>query len=155
MSIISRNHIEFMKQFIDDTNTLTAKLLKDRQSKYGISMEQSNVLRLLSHHQGLSITEITEKQGVNKAAVSRRIKKLIDSGFVALQKPNNNIDQRLKYVALTEKGRKYTEENNKIVSDMVSDMVADLSSKDIEKALSVLYIIDERVKNLIQKFKLV
>ena len=28
---------------------------------------------------------------------------------------------------------------------MVSDMV-DLSSKDIEKALSVLYIIDERVK---------
>lgn len=155
MSIISRNHIEFMKQFIDDTNTLTAKLLKDRQSKYGISMEQSNVLRLLSHHQGLSITEITEKQGVNKAAVSRRIKKLIDSGFVALQKSNNNIDQRLKYVALTEKGRKYTEENNKIVSDMVSDMVADLSSKDIEKALSVLYIIDERVKNLIQKFKLV
>lgn len=66
MSIISRNHIEFMKQFIDDTNTLTAKLLKDH-SKYGISMEQSNVLRLLSHHQGLSITEITEKQGVNKA----------------------------------------------------------------------------------------
>ena len=103
MSIISRNHIEFMKQFIDDTNTLTAKLLKDQQSKYGISMEQSNVVRLLSHHQVLSITEITEKQGVNKAAVSRRIKKLIDSGFVALQKPNNNIDQRLKYVALTEK----------------------------------------------------
>lgn len=147
MSIISRNHIEFMKQFIDDTNTLTAKLLKDQQSKYGISMEQSNVLRLLSHHQGLSITEITEKQGVNKAAVSRRIKKLIDSGFVALQKSNNNIDQRLKYVALTEKGRKYTEENNKIVSDMV----ADLSSKDIEKALSVLYIIDERVKKFNSK----
>ena len=151
MSIISRNHIEFMKQFIDDTNTLTAKLLKDQQSKYGISMEQSNVLRLLSHHQGLSITEITEKQGVNKAAVSRRIKKLIDSGFVALQKSNNNIDQRLKYVALTEKGRKYTEENNKIVSDMVSDMVDDLSSKDIEKALSVLYIIDERVKKFNSK----
>lgn len=151
MSIISRNHIEFMKQFIDDTNTLTAKLLKDQQSKYGISMEQSNVLRLLSHHQGLSITEITEKQGVNKAAVSRRIKKLIDSGFVALQKSNNNIDQRLKYVALTEKGRKYTEENNKIVSDMVGDMVADLSSKDIEKALSVLYIIDERVKKFNSK----
>lgn len=114
-------------------------------------MEQSNVVRLLSHHQVLSITEITEKQGVNKAAVSRRIKKLIDSGSVALQKPNNNIDQRLKYVALTEKGRKYTEENNKIVSDMVSDMVADLSSKDIEKALSVLYIIDERVKRFNSK----
>ena len=65
--------------------------------------------------------------------VSRRIKKLIDSGFVALQKSNNNIDQRLKYVALTEKGRKYTEENNKIVSDMVSDMVAIYQVKILRK----------------------
>ena len=31
---------------------------------------------------------------------------------------------------------------------MVSDMVADLSSKIFEKALSVLYIIDERVKKI-------
>ena len=68
-----------------------------------------------------------------KQRVSRRIKKLIDSGFVALQKSNNNIDQRLKYVALTEKGRKYTEENNKIVSDMVSDMVVIYQVKILRK----------------------
>ncbi|WP_226386223.1 MarR family winged helix-turn-helix transcriptional regulator [Staphylococcus sp. Marseille-Q1834] len=146
MSRISKNHIEFMKRFIDDTNTLTAKLLKDQQIKYGISMEQSNVLRLLSPHQALSITEITEKQGVNKATVSRRIKKLIDSGFVKLQKPNDKIDQRLKYVVLSEKGRQYTEENNEIVSNIVNYMVEDLSSQDIEKALNVLYVIDERLK---------
>ncbi len=146
MSRISKNHIEFMKRFIDDTNTLTAKLLKDQQIKYGISMEQSNVLRLLSHHQALSITEITEKQGVNKATVSRRIKKLIDSGFVKLQKPNDKIDQRLKYVVLSEKGRQYTEENNEIVSNIFNYMVEDLSSQDIEKALNVLYVIDERLK---------
>lgn len=146
MSRISKNHIEFMKRFIDDTNTLTAKLLKDQQIKYGISMEQSNVLRLLSPHQALSITEITEKQGGNKATVSRRIKKLIDSGFVKLQKPNDKIDQRLKYVVLSEKGRQYTEENNEIVSNIVNYMVEDLSSQDIEKALNVLYVIDERLK---------
>ncbi|MCE5090118.1 MarR family winged helix-turn-helix transcriptional regulator [Staphylococcus devriesei] len=146
MSRISKNHIEFMKRFIDDTNTLTAKLLKDQQSKYGISMEQSNVLRLLSNHHTLSITEITEKQGVNKAAVSRRIKKLIDGGFVELYKSGNDIDQRLKYVTLTDKGRQYTEENKEIVSSIVSDIVGDLSTKDIEQALSILYIIDERVK---------
>ena len=113
----------------------------------------SNVLRLLSHHQALSITEITEKQGVNKAAVSRRIKKLIESDFVALQKPNDKIDQRLKYIVLTEKGRQYTEENNEIISQIVNDMVKDLSSSDIEKALSVLYIIDERVKQFNAKVK--
>lgn len=76
MSTISKSHIDFMKQFIDDVNTLTAKLFKDIQNEYGISVEQSNVLRLLSNHQALTITEITEKQGVNKATVSRRIKKI-------------------------------------------------------------------------------
>ena len=153
MNRISKNHIEFMKHFIDDTNTLTSKLLKDQQVKYGVSTEQSNVLRLLSHHQALSITEITEKQGVNKAAVSRRIKKLIESDFVALQKPNDKIDQHLKCIVLTEKGRQYTEENNEIISQIVNDMVKDLSSSDIEKALSVLYIIDERVKQFNAKVK--
>ena len=106
MSRISKNHIEFMKHFIDDTNTLTSKLLKDQQVKYGVSTEQSN-----------------------------------------------KIDQRLKYIVLTEKGRQYTEENNEIISQIVNDMVKDLSSKDIEKALSVLYIIDERVKHFNAKVK--
>lgn len=50
MSTISKSHIDFMKQFIDDVNTLTAKLFKDIQNEYGISVEQSNVLtyRLLA-----------------------------------------------------------------------------------------------------------
>ena len=47
---------------------------------------------------------------------------------------------------LSDKGRQYTEENNEIVSNIVNDMVEDLSSQDIEKALNVLYVIDERLK---------
>ncbi len=42
-------------------------------------------------------------KGVNKAAVSRRIKKLIDAKLVKLDKPNLNIDQRLKFITLTDK----------------------------------------------------
>ena len=63
-----------------------------------------------------------------------------------MQKPNDKIDQRLKYVILSDKGRQYTEETNEIVSNIVNDMVEDLSSQDIEKALNVLYVIDERLK---------
>ncbi|SQI89963.1 TcaR family transcriptional regulator [Staphylococcus lugdunensis] len=66
MSTISKSHIDFMKQFIDDVNTLTAKLFKDIQNEYGISVEQSNVLRLLSNHQALTITEITENKALIK-----------------------------------------------------------------------------------------
>ena len=54
--------------FINNVNTLTAKLLKDLQNEYGISLEQSNVLTMLSN-ESMTISQITEKQGVNKAAV--------------------------------------------------------------------------------------
>ena len=43
MNRISKNHIEFMKHFIDDTNTLTSKLLKDQQVKYGVSIECTTI----------------------------------------------------------------------------------------------------------------
>lgn len=152
MSTISKSHIDFMKQFIDDVNTLTAKLFKDIQNEYGISVEQSNVLRLLSNHQALTITEITEKQGVNKAAVSRRIKQLIDAKLVCLEKPNSHIDQRLKYIKLSTKGQQYIDESKNILSRIANDMVKDFSSNEIEQALNVLCIIDSRIKQFNKQF---
>jgi hypothetical protein len=59
MSIISRNHIEFMKQFIDDTNTLTAKLLKDQQSKYAVKVLVSSMNCFINSMWFLEIMLIT------------------------------------------------------------------------------------------------
>ncbi|MGX0910993.1 DNA-binding MarR family transcriptional regulator [Staphylococcus caprae] len=87
------DHIVFLEKFINDVNTLTAKLLKDLQNEYGISLEQSNVLSMLKN-ESLTVSQITEKQGVNKAAVSRRVKKLLDADLVKLEKSDANIDQR-------------------------------------------------------------
>lgn len=68
-----KDHIQFLEKFINNINTLTAQMLKDLQNEYEISLEQSNVLSMLNS-EPLTISEITERQGVNKAAVSRRIK---------------------------------------------------------------------------------
>lgn len=98
------DHISFLEKFINDVNTLTAKLLKDLQTEYGISAEQSHVLNMLSI-EALTVRQITEKQGVNKAAVSRRVKKLLNAELVKLEKPDSNIDQRLKIIKLSNKGK--------------------------------------------------
>lgn len=73
------SHIEFMGEFIDDVNTLLAKLLKALREEYNVSKEQANVILMLENGKAMTLTEITERQGVNKAAVSRRIKKLIQA----------------------------------------------------------------------------
>ncbi len=43
-----QDHIQFLEQFINNVNALTAKMLKDLQNEYEISLEQSNVLGMLN-----------------------------------------------------------------------------------------------------------
>ncbi|EFA88513.1 transcriptional regulator, MarR family [Staphylococcus epidermidis SK135] len=130
------DHISFLEKFINGVNTLTAKLLKDLQTEYGISAEQSHVLNMLSI-EALTVGQITEKQGVNKAAVSRRVKKLLNAELVKLEKPDSNTDQRLKIIKLSNKGKKYIKERKAIMSHIASDMTSDFDSKEIEKVRQV------------------
>lgn len=144
------DHITFLEKFINDVNTLTAKLLKDLQTEYGISAEQSHVLNMLSI-EALTVGQITEKQGVNKAAVSRRVKKLLNAELVKLEKPHSNTDQRLKIIKLSNKGKKYIKERKAIMSHIASDMTSDFDSKEIEKVRQVLEIIDYRIQSYTSK----
>ncbi|MEJ7159353.1 MarR family winged helix-turn-helix transcriptional regulator [Staphylococcus caprae] len=145
------DHIVFLEKFINDVNTLTAKLLKDLQNEYGISLEQSNVLSMLKN-ESLTVSQITEKQGVNKAAVSRRVKKILDADLVKLEKSDANIDQRLKIVNLSEKGKEYIAKRKAITSSIANDMTSDFSTEEIEKVRQVLEIIDHRIKSFNSKF---
>ncbi len=144
------DHISFLEKFINDVNTLTAKLLKDLQTEYGISAEQSHVLNMLSI-EALTVGQIKEKQGVNKAAVSRRVKKLLNAELVKLEKPDSNTDQRLKIIKLSNKGKKYIKERKAIMSHIASDMTSDFDSKEIEKVRQVLEIIDYRIQSYTSK----
>ena len=144
------DHSSFLEKFINDVNTLTAKLLKDLQTEYGISAEQSHVLNMLSI-EALTVGQITEKQGVNKAAVSRRVKKLLNAELVKLEKPDSNTDQRLKIIKLSNKGKKYIKERKAIMSHIASDMTSDFDSKEIEKVRQVLEIIDYRIQSYTSK----
>ncbi|OEL04213.1 MarR family transcriptional regulator [Staphylococcus succinus] len=142
-----KNHIEFMREFINDVNTLLAKLLKELREVYNVSKEQANVILMLEKEKAMTLTEITERQGVNKAAVSRRIKKLIQAELVQWDKSEESADQRLKYIKLTDKGKQFNRESKSIISNIVSDILHDLSEDEIEQARSVLEVIDQRLKN--------
>ena len=144
------DHIAFLEMFINNVNTLTAKLLKDLQNEYGISVEQSNVLAMLNN-ESMKISQITEKQGVNKAAVSRRISKLLDVGLVVLEKPNANIDQRLKSITLSKKGKAYMEKRKTLINDIAMDFTKDFSSEDLDQVRHILEVINYRMTNYSSK----
>lgn len=146
-------HTQFMAMFIEDINTLMASLLEGLRKEYHISIEQSQALFLLDNNKSLTLSEITEKQGVNKAAISRRIKKLINLELVELVKQNENVDQRLKYVRHTDNGREYIERTKVIVNDVSTYLLQDISQSQIEETAKNLRIIDQRIKEYISKIR--
>ncbi|CAL28765.1 MarR family winged helix-turn-helix transcriptional regulator [Staphylococcus carnosus] len=147
-------HIDFMGHFLEDINSMVAKLLEDLRHEYNVSMEQSRAVLLLDNNKSLTLSEITEKQGVNKAAISRRVKKLINLDLIQWEKQNASVDQRLKYVKLTPKGREYIERSKKIISEVAVYLVQDLSEKQIEDTADNLSIIDKRIKEYVKKNQL-
>lgn len=147
-------HIDFMGHFLEDINSMVAKLLEDLRHEYNVSMEQSRAVLLLDNNKSLTLSEITEKQGVNKAAISRRVKKLINLDLIQWEKQNASVDQRLKYVKLTPKGQEYIKRSKKIISEVAVYLVQDLSEKQIEDTADNLSIIDKRIKEYVKKNQL-
>ncbi|GEP79380.1 MarR family winged helix-turn-helix transcriptional regulator [Staphylococcus carnosus] len=147
-------HIDFMGHFLEDINSMVAKLLEDLRHEYNVSMEQSQAVLLLDNNKSLTLSEITEKQGVNKAAISRRVKKLINLDLIQWEKQNASVDQRLKYVKLTPKGQEYIKRSKKIISEVAVYLVQDLSEKQIEDTADNLSIIDKRIKEYVKKNQL-
>ncbi len=144
-------HVTFMGEFMTNMNALTTALLKDLRSKYGVSNEQSSVLLMLSSHKSLTLTEITLKEGVNKAAVSRRIKKLVDLGLVQWMTLNHEYDKRLKYVALTEEGANYVRASRDLIANLANKMLSDIPLNQIEATREMLEKIDERIKSQLSR----
>lgn len=103
------------------------------------------------NNESMTISQITEKQGVNKAAVSRRISKLLDAGLVVLEKPNANIDQRLKFITLSKKGKSYMEKRKTLINDIAMDFTKDFSSEDLDQVRHVLEVINYRMTNYSSK----
>lgn len=145
-SNLMNQHVTFMGEFMTNVNALTAGLLKDLRSRYGISNEQSSVLLMLSNDKSLTLTEITLRQGVNKAAVSRRIKKLVDLGLVKWVNMAYEYDKRLKYVALTEAGIDYVCASRNLIANLANEMLSDIPLEKIEQTRDMLELIDERIQ---------
>lgn len=145
-SNLMNQHVTFMGEFMTNVNALTAGLLKDLRSRYGISNEQSSVLLMLSDDKSLTLTEITLRQGVNKAAVSRRIKKLVDLGLVKWVNMAYEYDKRLKYVALTEAGIDYVRASRNLIANLANEMLSDIPLEKIEQTRDMLELIDERIQ---------
>lgn len=76
----------------------------DRLAPRGLGAGQYPMLSLLFMRDGLSQEEIAERLRIDKAAVAKSVRKLIDEGYV--DRKGDEEDGRVKRVRLTAKARK-------------------------------------------------
>ncbi|MDO0952608.1 MarR family transcriptional regulator [Mammaliicoccus sciuri] len=142
-----QENILYFADFVNKLLELVTKKLEDLRKKYNISAEQAHVIGLLGTNKKLTLTEITRIQGVDKAAVSRRIKKLIDAELVEWVTPEDEQDLRIKYITLTEKGKAFKSECDQSLLDIFTEILDDIPMDDLEQAMSIIEIVSNRVQN--------
>lgn len=77
-----------------------------------ISREQLGVFKLLLENKNMSLKEIAFRQGVHKTAVTKRIKKMEEKGYV---KKIKSQDKREKLIALTTQGHKFYQHRQELL----------------------------------------
>ncbi len=108
-----------------------------------ISREQMGVFKLLFENKKLTLKEIAEMQGVFKTAISKRIKKMEEKGYV--KKISSN-DKREKLVVLTEFGITFYKNRLLLLYKGLEEKL-NLSATEIDKLM--MHIID--IKNILIK----
>lgn len=85
------------------SNQISRGIAKTYEEKFGLSVTEWRVIAILGRYPGISATEVTEKSAMDKVAVSRAVRRLIDAGRIRRQANDN--DRRAKHLFLSDQGQ--------------------------------------------------
>ncbi len=85
------------------SNQISRGIADTYEEKYGLSVTEWRVIAILGRYPGISATEVTEKSAMDKVAVSRAVRRLIDAGRIRRQANDN--DRRAKHLFLSDQGQ--------------------------------------------------
>ena len=85
------------------SNQISQGIAQTYESRFGLSVTEWRVIAILGRFPGISATEITEKSAMDKVAVSRAVRRLIDAGRVRRQA--SDTDRRAKHLYLSDEGQ--------------------------------------------------
>ncbi|MBC1471943.1 winged helix DNA-binding protein [Listeria seeligeri] len=91
----------------------------------------------------MTLKEIADKQRVFKTAISKRVKKLEEKGFV---KQTISSDKREKVIMLTEEGHQFYERRQIMLYEGMMEKL-DINEEDMDE----LYIHADKINNILKK----
>lgn len=144
---------ELMERIINKYN-ITQNFKRNYGTDFKISRAEIHTINIIGENPEINITQIAEKQGVTKGAVSQMIKKLIDKGFlIKTVSPESEAEVRL---SLTESGVtafNVHKEYHKTANEELFKVVRYMPDEEYEKMMDLLKKFEELLDNSIMMEK--
>lgn len=100
-----------------------------------ISIEQFFVLREIAENDGIGASDLALCLLVNKSAVTPKLKKLEEKGYIKREK--NSTDKRAIVLTISQKGNEVYQECEQKLENLVNDWLEILGEKDSEQFLKL------------------
>ena len=88
------------------------------------------IMRVLKEDGTMHVAKIGEKLLIAKAQMTHLIDKLVEIGFV--EREIGSADRRTMNISLTEKGRKFSDEQDNLIFNAMEENMSSLSEKELE-----------------------
>ncbi|MFN2746404.1 MULTISPECIES: MarR family winged helix-turn-helix transcriptional regulator [Bacillus] len=111
-----------------------------------ISREQADLLTILKIKGPCSPGSLALIQNVHKSAISNRLKKMLEKGFVEWDDSQVNRDKRSKLINITEKGEKMMEELNSAVFQSLRKLIDDTDEEHLDAFIEIFKILKNKFK---------
>ncbi|MDT8450175.1 MAG: MarR family transcriptional regulator [Wenzhouxiangellaceae bacterium] len=86
------------------TNHISQGIARTYEQRFGLSVTEWRIIAILGRYPGLSATEIAQRSAMDKVAISRAVRRLVDAGRV--EREHSNEDRRARHLWLSDEGRR-------------------------------------------------
>jgi DNA-binding MarR family transcriptional regulator len=85
------------------SNRVSQGIAETYEARFGLSVTEWRVIAIIGRYPGLSATEVAQRSAMDKVAISRAVRRLLDSGRI--EREPNDADRRARHLRLTGAGQ--------------------------------------------------
>jgi len=85
------------------SNRVSRGIAETYEQRFGLSVTEWRVIAIIGRYPGVSATEVAQRAAMDKVAISRAVRRLLDSGRI--EREPNHADRRERHLRLTRDGR--------------------------------------------------
>lgn len=128
------------------SNRISGMIARDYADRFGLSIPQWRVIVILAERGAMGATGVAEATQMDKVAVSRAVKTLIDRGFVL--RLADQTDGRVSIVKLTDIGADLFAQVAPLAAERERQVLAGLSGEQHRQLMGIIDALDARMTEL-------